>query len=399
MADPAFYRSRSLWLDSLDDDPLTPRAALPRGPRRRRGHRGCRLHGPVDRLLPPRGRPVAADRGGGARHRRLRRLGPQRGLVLGPAPDGARGDGRDVTGGTPRSPCRRRCTTPSTRWAASPSGRASTATTPRAATSRWPRRPSTCRGCGHSSTRPGPSASATTTSGGWTGARPRALVGADGVLGALHHRHCAAIQPARLARGLADVVERRGVTIYESTPVTSIEPGDRPHRPRRGAGRCGGAGDRGLHPAAPWREAHPGAGLLPDGGHRAAARRALGRAGHGRRGRRSTTPDTSSSTASAPPTGGSPSVVGARRTTSARTSTPPSTATRRSSPSCARSSARCSRRCTTSSSRTPGVARSASRATGTARSASIGRPAWPGPAATSVTASPPPTWPAAPSPS
>ena len=53
----------------------------------------------------------------------------------------------------------------------------------------------------------------------------RSLVGADGVLGALHHRHCAAIQPARLARGLANVVERRGVTIHESTPVTSIEPG------------------------------------------------------------------------------------------------------------------------------------------------------------------------------
>ena len=45
------------------------------------------------------------------------------------------------------------------------------------------------------------------------------------MLAALHHRHCAAIQPARLARGLANVVERRGVAIYESTPVTSIEPG------------------------------------------------------------------------------------------------------------------------------------------------------------------------------
>ena len=37
--------------------------------------------------------------------------------------------------------------------------------------------------------------------------------------------HCARIQPAKLARGLADVVERLGVTIYEQTPVTEIAPG------------------------------------------------------------------------------------------------------------------------------------------------------------------------------
>ena len=37
--------------------------------------------------------------------------------------------------------------------------------------------------------------------------------------------HCARIQPARLARGLADVVERLGVTVYEQTPVTEIAPG------------------------------------------------------------------------------------------------------------------------------------------------------------------------------
>ena len=37
--------------------------------------------------------------------------------------------------------------------------------------------------------------------------------------------HCARIQPAKLARGLADVVERLGVTIYEQTPVTTIRSG------------------------------------------------------------------------------------------------------------------------------------------------------------------------------
>ena len=37
--------------------------------------------------------------------------------------------------------------------------------------------------------------------------------------------HAARIHPARLARGLADVVERRGVGIYEGTNVTQIEQG------------------------------------------------------------------------------------------------------------------------------------------------------------------------------
>ncbi len=43
--------------------------------------------------------------------------------------------------------------------------------------------------------------------------------------------HCARVQPAKLVRGLADVVERLGVTIYEQTPVTEIAPGraDTPH--------------------------------------------------------------------------------------------------------------------------------------------------------------------------
>ncbi|HRD63295.1 MAG TPA: FAD-dependent oxidoreductase, partial [Nocardioides sp.] len=36
---------------------------------------------------------------------------------------------------------------------------------------------------------------------------------------------CAAIHPGRLVRGLADVVTRRGVRLYERTPATSIEPG------------------------------------------------------------------------------------------------------------------------------------------------------------------------------
>ena len=37
--------------------------------------------------------------------------------------------------------------------------------------------------------------------------------------------HCARVQPAKLVRGLADVCQRLGVTIYEQTPVTIISPG------------------------------------------------------------------------------------------------------------------------------------------------------------------------------
>jgi glycine/D-amino acid oxidase-like deaminating enzyme len=44
------------------------------------------------------------------------------------------------------------------------------------------------------------------------------------VLGATYTPHCAAVQPAKLVRGLADVVERRGVRIVEQTAVTAIEP-------------------------------------------------------------------------------------------------------------------------------------------------------------------------------
>jgi glycine/D-amino acid oxidase-like deaminating enzyme len=46
-----------------------------------------------------------------------------------------------------------------------------------------------------------------------------------GALGALFWPHSARIQPASLAAGLADAAERRGVVIYEATPVTEILPG------------------------------------------------------------------------------------------------------------------------------------------------------------------------------
>jgi glycine/D-amino acid oxidase-like deaminating enzyme len=55
-------------------------------------------------------------------------------------------------------------------------------------------------------------------------AEARELVAADGVLGATFTPHCAAVHPARLVRGLARAVERRGVVVHEGTAVTAIEP-------------------------------------------------------------------------------------------------------------------------------------------------------------------------------
>ena len=52
----------------------------------------------------------------------------------------------------------------------------------------------------------------------------RARVGATRVLGATYHPHCARIHPARLVRGLAVAVERRGGTIAERTRAERILP-------------------------------------------------------------------------------------------------------------------------------------------------------------------------------
>src|SRR5215471_5467798 len=51
------------------------------------------------------------------------------------------------------------------------------------------------------------------------------LAGATDVVGGTYTPHCAAIHPARLARGLAETVRRRGVSLFERTPVLRIEPG------------------------------------------------------------------------------------------------------------------------------------------------------------------------------
>ena len=46
-----------------------------------------------------------------------------------------------------------------------------------------------------------------------------------GARGGTYTPHCARADPARLARGLADACERRGVVIYERSPATAIAPG------------------------------------------------------------------------------------------------------------------------------------------------------------------------------
>ena len=59
----------------------------------------------------------------------------------------------------------------------------------------------------------------------------RGLIGAAGALGATFTPHCAVVQPALLARGLADAVERRRVQIYEHTEVFAIHAGEAGDRP------------------------------------------------------------------------------------------------------------------------------------------------------------------------
>ncbi len=59
-------------------------------------------------------------------------------------------------------------------------------------------------------------------------AEARTRLNAAGVRGGTFTPDCAAVHPARLVRGLARAVERRGGTVHEGTRVTSI----RPHRVR-----------------------------------------------------------------------------------------------------------------------------------------------------------------------
>ncbi len=56
-------------------------------------------------------------------------------------------------------------------------------------------------------------------------AEASAMARATSVLGGTFTPHCAAVDPARLARGLAEATERRGVTIFEQTEARAIRAG------------------------------------------------------------------------------------------------------------------------------------------------------------------------------
>ena len=77
-------------------------------------------------------------------------------------------------------------------------------------------------------------------------ASARERIDVVGQLGAAHTPHCAAIHPARLARGLADVVERAGVSLFEQTRGAGDRREHGAHRARRGPSRCRRACDRGV---------------------------------------------------------------------------------------------------------------------------------------------------------
>jgi len=53
----------------------------------------------------------------------------------------------------------------------------------------------------------------------------RARMRVASTFGGVFRPNCAAVNPAKLARGLADAVERRGASIYEQTSVTGVETG------------------------------------------------------------------------------------------------------------------------------------------------------------------------------
>ena len=69
------------------------------------------------------------------------------------------------------------------------------------------------------------SATPRTTRGCWSATSCEQRIRLGGALAAVRTPHCARVQPAQLAIGLAAAVERLGVVIHEHTPVREILPG------------------------------------------------------------------------------------------------------------------------------------------------------------------------------
>ncbi len=142
-----------------------------------------------------------------------------------------------------------------------------------------------------------------------------------GVVAAYYNPHCARIQPAHLARGLADAVERLGVDIYEQTPVTAIEAGKATHAARHRHRADRAARDRGLHRPAAGAASALAADEQLDDRHRADIGDAVGQHRLATAARPSAMPHTASSTRSAPPTTASRSAAAACRTATRRAPT------------------------------------------------------------------------------
>ena len=210
----------------------------------RRRDRRRRLHRAVDRVLPAPGRPglrIARPR---ARDGGLRRLRPQRRLVLGAVPDvrrrgrpaagrrrrrcdvAARGDARHRRRGRPggRSRGHRRALHQGRDGRRSPA--------PRSSSRRLRAEVAHARAWGQA---PDDLRLLDARGGTRAGARPPACSAAT------FTPDCAAVHPARLVRGLARAVERRGVRIHEQTRSRDPRPGGcAPPRARSGpTSSCG----------------------------------------------------------------------------------------------------------------------------------------------------------------
>ena len=151
-------------------------------------------------------------------------------------------------------------------------------------------------------------------------------------LGGLFSPNCAAVHPAKLVRGLAECVERRGVKIYERTRATTIAP--RVVATDRGTVHADVVirGTEGYTADLDGIPSRPRSHVLPHGRDASHWTRCCGSRSGWPRGRPSATGGTCASTGSAPPTGDLPSGAVALPTTTGRafrrTSTPTRACTR-----------------------------------------------------------------------
>ena len=175
-----------------------------------------------------------------------------------------------------------------------------------------------------------------------------ARVGVAGALGGSFTPHCARVQPAKLARGLAHAAERAGVLDLRGDARDADRPRPRRHAVRDRPRAARRARDRGLHGGAARAAAPAAPAHQLDDRHRAARRRRLGARSAGSAARRCSTACAATRICSAPRTGGSRSAGAASRTGSARAPTARARSTPGRSPSCGRGWRSCSRSCATS---------------------------------------------------